>query len=612
MSTIDKELLYDRLSENPADWTLRLELIELAMSEGDRAGAKRLVRASPAHVATPPEIQVRLHALLSGTATVAPSEPAPPSHLVPVPPEPAPGPTPATRPVSPDEPANETSGGLSALVEKDPEPVSPKAAPSHHSRRARSKAAKPAPHLTRKQLIEKWENYDGELALEPLEPMLPLERPTSSGERVSSLSLALLVHIAVIVALSFVAVQIQRPEPPQLVVSVPHERETELVTTRITRPTPEIAPSAASAQAVDVISALNTSSDFDIPEVETNADQIVSSTMAGIAAMGTGMSFSSQPVKSSDVNFFGINGSGKKIVFIVDATPEMLVDEKGGMSAYNKVKEEVGIMLANLNRGTHFNILLYQGKELVAFRPALVPGLPSNLRQAIEWMDPLNRDYDALGLRGDYGPSLEVAAGEKFPILPGDIAHYAKAIQKALEWQASAVFCITAGYRNMPRAPDEELLKKLAAMGTPDPDQIDGSAQKAWQNAVAKTRAWLAKENAARREKGLDPKVVVNFNQLVQEITGASPPRRNNAGREMPQMPQVTPEDVEKQIDLLVKQRYKEEGIEDPGIHLVVFLGEEEVMPGAEEQHFQNVTRSNHGKLKVLRGLAAMQNVTSR
>ncbi len=600
---IDKELLYDRLWESPEDWSLRLELIELALSEGDRAGAKRLVRASPAHVATPPEIQVRLHALLSGAATASPAatEVAPARQIVPVPPEREP------EAISPGTRSDETLGGLAALVESSPEPSVRESQPSP-GKSSRFKSSKPAPPLSRREIIDKWENYEGEFELAPLENTAPSERPSSQSDRLFSLSLALFAHIALIVGLSLVVIQMEQPEPPQLVVSVPHEREAELITTRITRPTPEIAPSAASAQAVDVISALNRSSDFNVPEVENPADQIVATAMEGIAPIGTGMSFTGQQVKSSDVNFFGLNGSGRKIVFIVDATREMLVDEKGGMSAYNKVKEEVGIMLANLNRGTEFNILLYQDQELVAFRDALVPGLPSNLRLAIEWLEPLNRDYEALGLRGDFGPSLDVAGGEDYPILPGDIAHYAKAIEKALEWQAGAIFCITSGYRGMARAPTPEMLKKMA--GSDDGDAVDPRAQKAWQEAVAKTRAWLEKENAARREKGLDPKVVPNFNQLVREVTGATPPQRNNARGGMPGMPPVTPEEVEDQVERLVKDHFRAQSFEDPSLHIVLFLGEDEEIEPLHEEHFKNLTRKNRGKLKVLRGLAALQNVT--
>ena len=41
--------------------------------------------------------------------------------------------------------------------------------------------------------------------------------------------------------------------------------------------------------------------------------------------------------------------------------PQMLVDEKGGMTAYDNVKDEVGIMLANLNPGDAFQCARVSG-----------------------------------------------------------------------------------------------------------------------------------------------------------------------------------------------------------------------------------------------------------
>lgn len=615
---IDKEPLYARLEEFPEDWENRIALIEIAIREDDPAAAKRLVRASPAHVATPPEIQIRLHALLTrGKAALdplpSPPEPMPaavdPEVTAPSPPR---EPDPST-PVA--TPSLDAGGGLAALVESDRTPAwrqrqdQPISSRTH---RGRSSAAS-APTLVRPPARDKWADYDGGLELVPLEVPEKIEKPSSAPERMSALSLAIIAHFVLLIALSVVVVSVHRPEPPQLVVSVVHEREAELVTPRITRPTPEVRPSAASAQSVDVITSLSTSSNFNVPDVETPSDTLLATTLPGVAPAGSGMSFSTAAVDSSDVNFFGLSGSGRKIVFIIDATPEMLVDEKGGMSAYNKVKDEVGIMLANLNRGTHFNLLLYQGKEVVAFRPEMVPGLPSNLRQAIEWLDPLNRDYGALGLRGDFGTPVEVSANEKLPIAAVDVAHYTKAVQKALEWQASAIFCITAGYRGMARAPTPEMLEKMSKMPPADPGTVDPREQEAWQKAVAKTREWLEKENAARREKGLDPKVVTNFGQLVREITGATPPQRrggNDGSNEMPGMPDVTPEDIERQVDLLVKWQFKEQGHEEPSVHMVLFLGEEEEIADEEEDHFKNLVRKNRGKLKILRGLAALKNVT--
>ncbi len=610
---IDKEPFFARLEAFPEDWENRLALIEFAIGADDLAGAKRLVRAAPSHIVTPPEIQRRLHALLTrGKAALEP--PAP--ELKPIAPESSTEPAPASfsEASSPRSVSAEMSGGLAALVEADnTNSAEGRWAPSSPSdTRPRRSAAAPA--LARQPSRHKWANYHGGLVLVPLEFPDQIRRPSSGPERLSALSLAIMAHLALVLALSVVVVSAHRPEPPQLVVSVAHEREADLVTPRITRPTPEVKPSAASARSIDVISALSTSSNFNVPDVETPTDTLIATNLIGVASAGTGLSFSTAAVDSSDVNFFGLSGSGRKIVFIIDATPEMLVDEKGGMSAYDKVKNEVGVMLANLNRGTHFNLLLYEGDELVAFRPKMVPGLPSNLREAIEWLDPLNRDYEALGLRRNFGTSLEVSPNDSLPIAAVDVSHYTKAVQKALEWQAGAIFCITSGYRGMNRTPTPEMLEKMAKMPPSDAGKVDPREQEDWEKAVATTREWLATENAARGERGLDPKVVTNFNQLVREITGATPPQRRGGNRDsdsMPSMPDVTPEDIERQVDLLVKQQFKEPGHEEPSVHLVLFLGEEEEIADAEEDHFRNLVRKNRGKLKILRGLAALKNVTN-
>jgi hypothetical protein len=293
----------------------------------------------------------------------------------------------------------------------------------------------------------------------------------------------------------------------------------------------------------------------------------------------------------------------------------MLVDEKGGMTAYNNVKEEVSIMLANLKRGTQFNILLYEGKKLVAFRNEMVSSLPSNLRTAIAWMEPLNRSYDQLGLSKQYGPSQTVKDAEELPLQATDVAHYTKAIQKAMEWNASAIFCITSGWRGMGRSPTQEMLEEMKENppepGTPG--ELNEQDRERWKNAVAETRAWLEKENAARREKGIDPKVVTNFTTLVREITGKTPPRRRGGSPQSNpfELPRITPEDVEEHFKQLVRYGYKEDGRDEPSVHMVLFLGEGQDA-GNHEDHFRNLTRQNRGKLKVLRGLAALEDLTGQ
>jgi len=600
----ETEELLERLELTPGDWAARLALIEIAVRKGDNAFAKRLVRASPSDQPTPPEVQIRIHTLLTKGVEAPPPEAVATPVPVPVPAE-EPWPAEVPQPeagIKPEStpPRSSLEGGLSALIESDL-PAEPRRASSGKNAKAR-----PAPHPDLAAVKAKWENYDGGLELVALEPNDFIEAPSTAPERVSAVSMAIMLHVVVAILVGLVVVRTPLPKPPQLVVSVIHEREADLTTTRITKPNVEIKPSAAAAQSVDVISSVGTAS-FSVPEVETSDDLIVSSMLPGVAPLGNGMSFSAKAVDAADVNFFGLSGSGKRIVFVIDATAEMLVDEKGGMAAYDKVKTEVGVMLTTLNRGTEFNLLLYHGKQLVAFRDTPVPGLPSNIRLAIEWLDPLNRRYESLGLGNDFGPTHAVSEVEGYPIAAGDLAHYSKAIQKAMEWQAGAIFCVVSGYRGMGRAPTPEMAAKPASAAAAA--SVDPREQKAWQDAVAKTRAWLEKENAARREKELSPKVVVNFNQLVREITGATPPARRNAPASTPGMPPVTPEEIELQIAKLVKDRYKADGVEEPSVHMVLFLGEDEEI-GTDEDHFKNLTRKNRGKLKILRGLAALQNVT--
>lgn len=640
----DLESITRRLEESPGDWEIRVLAVEAAVRAGDMDEARRFVREDPSGMPAPPEIQVRIHGLLTqGKAALAeeatPEPVGEPEEVVPEERrQDSPGPDAARDPVAEalagvrkeeeKEPGHEGTaseessaeaarkrfqvdpdldGGLGALVERD----------DVVSTTATLRSNRPAaPTIRWETAISRWRDYDGDLCLVEADYALPPERVPTTSDRFSSLAFAIFAHIIAFLLIALVVVQVPLPKPPQLVVSVVPDRQTELVTPRITKPDIEVKPAAAASQAIDVISSIGESS-FNLPEVDDAESFVVQSLVAGLQPVGNGMSFSTEATKASDVNFFGISGGGRKIVFIIDATPKMLVDEKGGMTAYDKVKDEVGVMLANLNRGTHFNILLYQGKRVVSFREKLVPGLPSNLRLAIEWMSPLNRDYSNLGLGGGYGNSLAVADHEDLPIQSADVGHYTKAIQKAMEWEASAVFCIASGYERMTRSPTAEM-RKMMEENPPQggtPGSFDPAEQKAWRDAVAKTRAWLEKENAARREKGISPKVVVNFNQLVRERTGATPPRRRGGtpatgGANLPNLPPVTPEDIEKQVEELVDLEYKEEGLEEPSVHMVLFLGEDERIGDAED-HFRRLTRRNRGKLKILRGLAALQDITT-
>jgi len=665
-----KAQLQEQLKSSPEDWSVRFALMEIALREGALPEAKRLVRESPADRPVPSEWQVRIHALLTrgieprsgrsgepsvtrrdtnqalagepaatsggGTSGFPIVEPVPPrsgkASVEPVPPrsekasvEPVPPrsekasvePVPARSEKASVEPVPPRSEKASV------EPVPPRSGKASLESATAAEsgpggeappASKPrprAPRIRREVALEKWAKYQGAFALAPVDPASRAAPPSTAQERFSSLSLAVVLHLVLLLLVSVVAVSVPRVAPPELVVSAHHERETEVLAPTIVPEQQEVRPAeAAAAQALDVVTSINGVS-VPMPEVEHRSDEILPSLLPGLETVGMGLNLSADATTASSVNFFGISGRGRNIVFVIDATPFMLVDEKGGMDAYDKVKDEIAAMLAGLNRGTQFNLLLYDGKRLAAFREEPVPGLPSNLRLAMQWLEPLNRDYDALGLRGAYGTSLEVAGHEDLPIAANDVAHYTKAIQKAMEWQASTVFCIASGYRPMPRAPTPEMLERMrAAAGTRG--SVNEREQRAWEQAVERTREWLRQENEARRGRGVSPKVVTNFNALVREVTGATPPRRTGgSGDPPPSMPAVTPEDVDAHLRRLVSLEYRDRGLDPPSVHMVLFLGKDE-RTSDDEDHFRRLVRRHRGQLKILRGLAALENVTGK
>jgi thioredoxin-like negative regulator of GroEL len=67
--------LYAELERAPEDWSVRIRLIEAAVTAGDFPEAKRLVRSSPEpdrHL--PAELQDRIHSLLTRRDTENPIE----------------------------------------------------------------------------------------------------------------------------------------------------------------------------------------------------------------------------------------------------------------------------------------------------------------------------------------------------------------------------------------------------------------------------------------------------------------------------------------------------------------------------------------------------------
>lgn len=420
----------------------------------------------------------------------------------------------------------------------------------------------------------------------------PHDKESDATQKVSALTVAILAHVGVALILGFVVMALPPPNPPQIVATAyTPEADEEIEQVKMQQITKATAASASSKPTFAISSMA--SSPIAIPEFDESQNVDVT---LGVSAheVGTGMSFDKGKEATSDVNFFGIRSSGSRMVFIIEASRYMLTDRKGGIPAYNKVKDEIAQMLAGLNRQTAFNLIIYDGKKIATFQDELVAATPSNIRQAIEWFAPINKDFEKIGLRDGYS-SQPIQSGID-PIPVDDLVHYIKASQRALEMDVNTIFLLSNGWgwhrKTMEQREYEKWMRK----------QKWGEKEEAeWALNVKKARDWLNKENAARLKKNIPRRVVTSLNEIVSEIL---PGVRHKPG------PSYSMEEVEDQMKNAVSAYYRAKKKPRPKFNVVWFVGEDENPSASIEAHLEQQTKRNRGKLKVLKGMAGLTNVT--
>ena len=456
------------------------------------------------------------------------------------------------------------------------------------------------------ETIEKKDEADVLLVKKSIQPesdvdmdlFRPQDKDSDAASKASALTVAILVHVAIALLLGLVVMAMPRPNPPQIVAtSFTEDAEDDIEEVKIQKVAKATAASAASKPTFAISSMA--SSPIAIPEFDET--QSVDVTLGATAQnVGMQMSFDDGKGDTSEVRFFGIRASGNRIVFIIDVSRYMLTDQKGGIPAYNKVKEEIGQMLAGLNRQTAFNLILYEGKKVATFNDELVVATPSNIRLAIEWFDPINQEFENIGLQKGYTSKLVDSGVEPFQV--NDLVHYIKASQLALQMDVSTVFLLTNGWgyhhKTIEKLELEAYMKKKIRQAKwKEKDAI------AWREAVKKAQAWLKKENENRLKKGVPRKVVIGLGGIIGKVSPGvrSPPSGP---------PGYTMEDVEDQLKNAVSVYYRAKNKPRPRFNVVWFVGEDENPSVRIEEHLKQQTKRNRGKLKVLKGMVGLKNVT--
>lgn len=225
----------------------------------------------------------------------------------------------------------------------------------------------------------------------------------------------------------------------------------------------------------------------------------------------------------SGVNFFGAKSKGEKMVFIVDAGKNMVLDSKGGFYTYQFAKDRINRMIDNMRSATLFNVIVFTQKEIRMFRSNLVPANPANKKALKKWFEPVNKSTAVMGnikdLSGDYRPAHTYEGSP----LEGErgLESWFGPVQAAMEQKADNIFILTDGWGYHPIATADILRLNglvsvkawLESLGW-NAERIAAHEKEEAQLRV-KAQKILDQENAEREKAGKPRKFIKNWNNYI-------------------------------------------------------------------------------------------------
>ena len=321
--------------------------------------------------------------------------------------------------------------------------------------------------------------------------------------------------------------------------------------------------------------------------------------------------------KASSVNFFGAQGQGTNVYFVVDVSDSMVEADKGGIDGYRNLKTKLGQMIASLAAETNFNVVFY-GDGVDLFRGESVPATPENRKAAEEFLQGYMSSTSQRGNRTrNFKPKLDTLPST------GGTSRMDLGLLAAFEGRADTIFVLTDGKpvirRGMTEEERKEDQKKRAGLEISDSDRQKYANEvaewrKEYEKYVTEMKAYQekykdkltekARREAENRAKGKG-KVVEGQGFIVDtvKIPGLLPAP---TAPEQPKAPQakkggqvvvssVSGDWSDDQIlDFLketIAKTYKKDGFDLPSIHGVSFMSKT-----AEEKFLSKLASRNNGK----------------
>jgi hypothetical protein len=321
--------------------------------------------------------------------------------------------------------------------------------------------------------------------------------------------------------------------------------------------------------------------------------------------------------KASSVNFFGAQGQGTNVYFVVDVSDSMVEADKGGIDGYRNLKTKLGQMIASLAAETNFNVVFY-GDGVDLFRGESVPATPENRKAAEEFLQGYMSSTSQRGNRTrNFKPKLDTLPST------GGTSRMDLGLLAAFEGRADTIFVLTDGKPVIRRAMNEkerEEYRKKAAdseISVADRQKYEKEVaeyRKKYEEYIEEMKKYReryadkitekARREAENRAKGKG-KVVEGQGFIVDtvKIPGLLPAP---TAPEQPKAPQakkggqvvvssVSGDWSDDQIlDFLketIAKTYKKDGFDLPSIHGVSFMSKT-----AEEKFLSKLASRNNGK----------------
>jgi hypothetical protein len=352
------------------------------------------------------------------------------------------------------------------------------------------------------------------------------------------------------------------------------------------------------------------SADFKMPEV-AGFGTGSSVDLSGVALDGS-LGFA-----STQINVFGLKSSGEKLIFLLDTSRSMLVDEVGGIPAYKIIKDELIHLISQLPPTALFNVVVFDTVQVRAFSPELSAAGSENIQKFKEWLTPLNSQLEKIGLETLLTPGTPLQF-EPAPPIYNEQYGWMSGLSYALQKGADSLYWL--GVSDVVR-PMQKTLWEDCTRGIPlkypkgwEPDETGGMdfsvySREKWDKLVQKANEKLTKENELRLAKNQPVRVISGGPKAVVRTYFPSEPQPPLKGRSPAYM--YTGKDILDYIEVMSQKygaadrRKASIGLEKKPIRINVI----QFMPANQEPtplpNLLDATRKNGG-YKQLRGLKAI------